>query len=164
MAVRIKKIVLGGEVAEALADLGSVDYFHVDHSEHVGFENLLHVSRKVPAAKSWVVALANAGFSLYKSCDGVSSFVRNSEIANFWHRIKAGEFKTFGGLVYQLELPEKQKASRVLVVFSSIGEDIFTSSLMRLFTFNFKSIGKFIPADTAVLRIADVGGLWVAST
>ncbi|WP_409313975.1 XcbB/CpsF family capsular polysaccharide biosynthesis protein [Pseudomonas putida] len=159
MATKTKKVVLGGQVAEVLADLNSIDYVHVDHSAYGDCENLIHVSRKNPLAKSYVVELANAGFSLYKSNDHMSSFVRNSVIPDLWHRVKAGEFKTAHGLVYQLEVPKVHKASRMLVVFSSIGEDIFTSSLMRLFTFNFKSIGKYLPADTAVLRIADLGGV-----
>ncbi len=159
MATKTKKVVLGGAVAEVLSNLSSIDYVHVDHSEYADCENILHVSRKDPLAKSYVVELANSGFSLYKSANRISSFVRNSVVPDFWHRVKAGEFNCANGLVYQLETPKEHKVSRVLVVFSSIGEDIFTSSLMRVFTFNFKSIGKYLPADTAVLRIADLGGV-----
>ena len=159
MASRIKKVVLGEGAVEVLSDLNSVDFIHVDHSAYAGFDNILQLSRKVPLAKSYVVKLANSGFSLFKSSENTSSFVRNRVIPDFWHKVKGGDFNAYHGLVYQLELPKSHKPTKVLVVFSSIGEDVFTSSLMRLFTFNFKSIGKCLPADTAVLRIADLGGV-----
>lgn len=159
MAVKSKKVVLGCNVSDALSDIGAYNYFMVDHSAYPSCDNLLHVSRKDPGAKELVVALANAGFSLYKSEEHVSKFVRNSEIANFWHRVKEGDFLTSDGLVYQVDLPANPAVSKLLVVFSSIGEDIFMSSLMRMFTFNFKSIAKYIPADAAVLRIADIGSV-----
>ena len=47
----------------------------------------------------------------------------------------------------------------LLVVFSSIGEEIHLPDMTRFFNQSFKTISKFIPKDIGILRIADLGGV-----
>ncbi|AIY00861.1 hypothetical protein ART_1262 [Arthrobacter sp. PAMC 25486] len=64
------------------------------------------------------------------------------------------------GVVYTLQAPQVATDSpKLLVVFSSIHETMYTASLMRYFTQNFASIQKYVAPETIVLRIADVGGI-----
>ena len=153
------KIETGTRISDLIKEVSAYNFVSVDHSKYNNSTNILEICRKDASVKPLVLTLANAGFSLYKTEDSVSKFVRNSEIPNFWHRVTSGEFLCHEGMIYHLELPKNQQCSRVLVTFSSIGDDIFNPSLMRLFNFNFKSISKFVPADTAILRIADIGSV-----
>jgi hypothetical protein len=140
--------------------LAGKNYVHVSHQDQAQSENLIQISRKNVRAKDLIVALANNGFSLYKSSEGVSSFVFHNQIANLWRPVNNKNLLDHDDVVYTLSpASDDIVPTRLLVIFSSISGDIYQSSLRRHFEQNFASVHKYIPADTLVLRIADMGGV-----
>jgi hypothetical protein len=137
-------------------------FVHVAHgpSAKPG-DSLISISRRNPAAKKLISHLAVNGFYLYRITDEGSRFVRDHTIGKMWHRIKAGEYSiNEDGLVYSFTPPViKSGSMRILVIFSSISASIYNPGLMRYFEQNFRSAQKHIPPNTAILRIADIGGI-----
>lgn len=145
------------------ADDCPVRFIHVDHGEdNVGVStNLVKLARTSSEARELITTLANNGFYTYMAKDNVTRFVSEKSLDRLWVSLVSKEFLRHpNGIVYSFskaaghEIPK-----RLLVVFSSISGTINTPSLMRYFEQNFKSIQKYIPSDTAVLRIADLGGV-----
>lgn len=135
-------------------------FVHVAHPDHPRDQNIIEISRKDIKVKQLLVDLANAGFSHYACRDQVSSFVFRSRIPTLWKSVVDGKFLHHDGIIYSLkDSAEDMPARRMVVVFSSIAEKMYDSSLMRMFFENFKSIAKYMPPDTAVLRIADIGSV-----
>lgn len=140
----------------------STSYALVNHGPSAApGESLITISRRDPAAKRLISHLAVNGFYLYRVTEGGSRFVRDHTISRLWHRVKDGDFSANeDGLIYSLTLPAvKSDFMRILVVFSSMSTSIYTPSMMRYFEQNFRSAQKHIPPNTAVLRIADIGGV-----
>ncbi|WP_427130802.1 XcbB/CpsF family capsular polysaccharide biosynthesis protein [Pseudarthrobacter sp. S9] len=140
----------------------SVDIIRICHLESTGPDaNILHLARKDKHARDVLVALAKLGFYAYTAKQGVTSFVFDGHISNLWHSIKNGSYSVDeNGLVYSLARPKIEVSSpKLLVIFSSIGPDITNPGLIRYFTQNYQSVQKFVPATTAILRIADIGGV-----
>jgi len=139
-----------------------LEFIHISHKENpVVSENLLHIARKNDPLRQVVARLSNHGFHLYALRDGVSSYVRHGRIPTLWNKVVN---KTYdidaNGLVYSVTpAPLKSGERKLLVVFSSIAASMYNASLNRYFEQNFKSINKYVPEDTAVLRIADIGGV-----
>ena len=73
------------------------------------------------------------------------------------YKIKNYEYKD--GLVYSLTPPQIDINPNLLVIFSSISGKMYQPFLHRYFEQNFKSINKHISPNTAILRIADIGGV-----
>lgn len=125
-------------------------------------KNIIALARKNKALKKGLVEITNHGFYLYKHDKSVSSLVKQEEIKNIWGRVKNGELKLFKSLIYSLEEPilKNINQKRLIVIFSSINENIYSPNLSaRFFLKNFESIQKYIPKNTYVLRIADIGGV-----
>ncbi|MET3949921.1 XcbB/CpsF family capsular polysaccharide biosynthesis protein [Arthrobacter sp. UYEF36] len=140
----------------------STSYVLVNHGpSSAPGENLITISRRDPAAKRLISHLAMNGFYLYRVTENGSRFVRDHTISKLWHRVKDGDFSTNGdGLIYSLTLPAvKSNFMRILVIFSSMNTSIYTPSMMRYFEQNFRSAQKHVPPNTAILRIADIGGV-----
>lgn len=135
-------------------------YVRISHT-HGTENNLIRVAYRDDHARQMVTELANNGFFLYMHSDGESKFVHRNAIPELWHRVKNGEFQVNqDGLIYTYEAPKVESDNpKLLVVFSSIHSDIFTASLMRHFTVNFEKAQMFMTPETAVLRIADLGGV-----
>lgn len=140
----------------------ALEFIHISHKENLAAsENLLHIARKNDPLRHVVAELSNHGFYLYALRDGVSSYVRHGRIPTLWNKVVN---KTYdidrNGLVYSFApAPLKSSEPKLLVVFSSIAASMYNASLNRYFEQNFKSINKYVPEDTAVLRIADIGGV-----
>lgn len=140
----------------------SLRILRVDHASLACDErNLLDLAMKDRSIRAVVVELAKHAFMAYMLKDGVTSFVHHAYIGKLWTRVKEGPFQVDRhGLVYSLDEPlAGLAATRLVVVFSSMAGKIRTPSLMRHFEQNFATIQKYLPAGTAVLRIADFGGV-----
>ncbi|MCX2782478.1 XcbB/CpsF family capsular polysaccharide biosynthesis protein [Microbulbifer thermotolerans] len=149
-------------IKDAIESNPHVKYLHVDHSSrNKKDENIILLARKDKAVKEKLKYFTNRGFLTYTRRDKISSLVHVSELKNLWIPVKNGDFLiNEDGLVYTYSPPlDGRKVKRLLVVFSSIATAPSTSSLMRYFEHNFKSIQKYIPQDVGLLRIADVGGV-----
>ena len=147
------------ELEDLIISLPKLNFIHIQHSSFPS-ENLISLVRREVAYKPLLVTLANYGFHLYVLREGVSSFVRHRRIPTLWRAVLSGNVSCDENLVFhQVHAPQNGPAKRLLVVFSSIASSMYASSLMRHFEPNFKSIAKHIPTDTAVLRIADMGGV-----
>ena len=133
----------------------------VEHPDAGEGKSLLDLAMKAPDIRRVVVELANKAFFVYVCKDGVTSFVHYSHIGNLWQRVRNGEFKiNERGLVYSLAEPLAGFApTRLVVVFSSMSKHILGPYLMRHFEQNFATLQKYLPPGTAVLRIADFGGV-----
>lgn len=105
--------------------------------------------------------LANKAFFVYSCREGTTSFVHYSHIGSLWQRVRDGEFKVDErGLVYSLAQPlAGLSPTRLVVVFSAMAKHIRGPYLMRHFEQNFATLQKYLPPGTAVLRIADFGGV-----
>lgn len=149
-------------IDEVLAKNQDCKFFHVEHTEDFqnDDQNLITLSRKDNHAKSILIALTNRGFYLYMvKHRNVSSFVKHTNMPNFWEPIKKQIFNYDNGLVYSLDKPKVDKDVKLLVIFSSISGKMYQSSIHRYFERNFKTIEKYISPNTAILRIADLGGV-----
>ena len=138
------------------------EYFHVHHMDEFKSEsdNLITESRREPKAKELLMKLANKGFYLYMTKENkISSFVQHKLLNRLWNPIKEKQYYFENDLVYSIENPTIVNNVNLLVVFSSISDKMYQSSLHRYFTKNFQNIGKYINPNTVILRIADLGGV-----
>lgn len=126
--------------------------------EHAG---LLQHSRRDQTAREWLVELARIGYFAYAKSATGTRFVRSDAIPRIWPKVRNKKYRmTQHGIVHSLTLPaDGRPPGRLLVVFSSIFGDFEVVGLRRYFTQNFRSVQKYVPADTAVLRIGDLGGV-----
>lgn len=144
------------------ADLEGVRFVHL---RHPGESNLIRLSRRDEALKEALVHLAARGFLVYKYENAgvaVTSFVHASVAPAFWARNNHNGLLEHQGICYRLGLPAGGVARRLLVVFSCISpyEQMYDASLStRIFCLNFPQAPKYVPWDTAILRIADLGGV-----
>jgi len=156
----VLSVLNGITVEDLVANLPGKQFVHIDHSAISMTDNLIQISRKAaPEARAKLVELVNRGFSLYRLKDGVSSFVAHERIKDVWGSVKDGTFKTESGLVYSVTPPGSGTTKKLLVIFSSISSKMYQSGLARHFEQNFASAVKHIPPNTAILRIADLGGV-----
>lgn len=150
------------EVLSLLDTNAEVGYVHVNHRE-VGKEgeSLINIARNNKAAKLLLVGLANRGFLTYVVRDSVTSLVHLSELPRLWIPIKEGEYSySKKGVVYTYTPPVRGgAANKLLVIFSQIADKPHSASLNRHFMKNFPTLQKYIPSDTGVLRVADMGGV-----
>ncbi|WP_426978422.1 XcbB/CpsF family capsular polysaccharide biosynthesis protein [Pseudarthrobacter sp. O4] len=147
-------------VANQITD--NTKFVHVALEEGHGEDmNLIRLARKIPAAKTNLVGLTKHGFHSYLTKDNVTRLVKYDVVRDLWSKVKDGEYSiTEDGVVYTYTPPASGVyPQRLFVVFSAIHEDMYTTSLMRHFMQNFPSVQKYLPSDTAVLRIADLGGV-----
>ena len=122
---------------------------------------MVKLARTNNDVRELITTLANNGFYTYMSKDNATRFVSEKSLERLWIKLASKDYTRHpNGVVYSFTKPlGAESPKRLLVVFSSISGNINTPSLMRYFEQNFKSIQKFIPSDTAVLRIADLGGV-----
>lgn len=143
----------------------SMDQMHfveVDHGQYAeSKKNLIQIAATNAQVKDSLYGLAGRGFHLYKSDDTTSWFVAQRKIVDLWHRVRQGELSVAdSGLIYTMSSSiDIDQCKSMLVIFSSMADDLNKSSLNRYFEPNFKSVHKFVPDDTLVLRIADIGGV-----
>ncbi|WP_231964644.1 XcbB/CpsF family capsular polysaccharide biosynthesis protein [Paracoccus aminovorans] len=150
------------ELRDRIASLPHLNFIHVDHAaaSRTKTDSIITLARQDPALKEKLVMMANAGFHLYTLREGVSSMVRHRRIPTLWRLAIAGEVAVDSNTIFsKLETAPGGGEPRLLVVFSSIAGVMYTPSLMRHFEQNFASIGKYVPKNTHIMRIADFGGV-----
>ncbi|WP_187608313.1 XcbB/CpsF family capsular polysaccharide biosynthesis protein [Caballeronia sp. EK] len=148
--------------ADLAGDTGCLRILNVDMTSYGDPEkNIIALAYRNPPLRKKLVELTNKGFYVYKHVGSVSSLLHHSEIPKVWQKITEGTLKTFRSLTYGLAAPEITSGpARLVVVFSSMNEDLFNASFStRYFCGNFPSIQKYLPANTYVLRIADIGSV-----
>lgn len=148
-----------GEIDQMVDDNeGLPRYFRVNTASANAPEvDMMKLSLKQPRTKSLLLALTNLGFSLYYNTTDESRFIRHDRIIPHWPAVKDGTFSASPeGIVHQLEVPESGVAERLVVIMSPINSQ---PRLARYFRPSFASLMKYVPRNTAILRIADVGGV-----
>jgi hypothetical protein len=123
--------------------------------------NLIGFARREKYVKDLVIRLAKNGFFLVSSSKGNSKFQKFTTACNFKNNLKVKNLQIYKDLFYTLESPKIDFASpRLLVVFSSVADLPYNADIARRnFFVNFPSISKYIPNNTYILRISDIGGI-----
>lgn len=153
-------------------DLDADDALHADlvstrfvHLRHPGDNNLIHLSRRDETLKELLLHLVGKGFLVYKFASdngAVTSFVHAAAAPRFWAKHTNFGLLEHGGVCYQLEMPAHGPARRLLVIFSSMSQvdQMYEAGFSaRYFAKNLTQAPKYMPWDTAILRIADLGGV-----
>lgn len=149
------------QLTETLKNNPDCEFVHYRHrTQLVAGENLITEARKNKESHAFLLTLANHGFYLYMTREGdTSSFVQHKRLPTLWNLLRFNKgFYSEQGVVYTFDT-EPSGHKSLLVIFSSINGPIYQSSLNRYFTQNFRKISNFIPSDTLVMRIADLGGI-----
>jgi hypothetical protein len=146
-------------------DLASFTKVNIDRS-NVGlkeqrYHNLYGLARQNTIVKNFVTTLANNGLYLTGSKGGVSTFHKFISASSFSKHVKRDGILHHKSILYTLEEPiYRSSKNRLIVVFSSAAGLTYNADIAtRNFFVNFKSIQKYIPTNTYVLRIADIGGV-----
>lgn len=139
-----------------------VGFIHVMHGSDVAPKSsLIRMARLDEGAHRCVLELARLGYYIYSGREKSTRLVRSDLVRNLWLRLTSGEYQMNADeIVYSITPPASGTApKRLLVVFSSIHINYNLASLDRYFMQNFGTLQKFIPKDTAILRVADMGGV-----
>lgn len=141
-----------------------IDKSEIGTSESAKLQhNFLAVARNYPSAKKLLIKLANNGFFLvdHSTRTGTSVFRRILSYNDFVKYFKDDDVKVFNDTFYKIEKPIlRTKENRLLVIFSSIADFPMNASISRrMFFKNFETISKYIPKNTYILRIADIGAV-----
>ena len=133
-------------------------YFRIDTSFAAKpDQDLMKLALKNRHAKDLLIRLTNLGYSLYYNTADESRFIRHDRIVHHWPAVKDESFQVSDdGIVHQFERPESGTISRLVVIFSPINSK---PRLIRYFRPSFATLMKYVPRDTAILRVADVGGV-----
>lgn len=133
-------------------------YFRVDTSSAGEPDaDMMKLSLKSSEAKKLLVSLTNLGYSLYYNTADESRFVRHDRIVHHWPAVRDGNFAVSDeGIVHQLEMPASGLLERLVVIMCPISSK---PRFIRYFRLSFSKLMKFIPRNTAILRVADVGGV-----
>lgn len=127
--------------------------------------NILAVARKNKFIKKFVIDLANHGFFLVSHDleKGISIFKKLNNYEKFLENFHDSNVKLWNNTYYTLEDPvavDDKTSYRMLVIFSSIADFPLNASIFRRSFFkNWEKVQNFIPKNTYVLRIADIGGV-----
>lgn len=134
-------------------------FVHVEFQERTS-PSILEASRVDPRVRGTLNGLTNAGYLLYLANTSESRFVHTSRLPELWQAVRDGQFQmNEDGIVYSYVPPEDGVAHRLVVVFSPMGPRAFDVSLNRYFAAPYRSLGKFVPPGTGILRVGDVGGV-----
>ena len=123
--------------------------------------NLIGFARREKRATELIVKLASNGFFLVSSLAGNSKFEKFTTAKEFQSNIKVKNLQIYNNIYYTLEKPLLNFApNRLIVIFSSVADRAFNADIaVRNFFTNFGTISKYIPQNSYILRIADVGGV-----
>ncbi|USD19897.1 XcbB/CpsF family capsular polysaccharide biosynthesis protein [Microbulbifer variabilis] len=160
--LKLNDSIIEGPIEVDLLGLSSID---IDRSEAGHKSERLHniygLARRNKNVKNLVVKLTNSGFYLTHSEGGVSTFSKFKDASSFSKFIKKENLQFYRSIFYTLEEPQiKCNQSKLLIIFSSVADRAYNSDIAtRNFYLNYKSIQKYIPNNTYVLRLADIGGV-----
>lgn len=152
-----------------ISGLSDVDFLHVRHV-YPEFENwnMISLSRRVGEFRETLRLIAGKGLHLYKLENSTSSFVGVNKLRDIWTAVESGAMQyDENNVPYTWTAAPIRKREKLLVIFSSIANQPHQSSLKRHFEQNFATLGKYIPQNTSILRIADLGGVnggWYLNT
>lgn len=152
------------ESLSKIENLENADFLVVEHAEKLreGTSLINLAWRQGGRWRELLNDITNRGFYLYMVKDQLKScFVQHKAVSKLWSKVRSGEFSiSDSGVIYTYEPPALADVPpNLLVIFSSMTESIFSPFLMRYFAQNFSSIKKYVPENTAILRIADIGGV-----
>ncbi|SMX87744.1 hypothetical protein BC102111_02349 [Brevibacterium casei CIP 102111] len=157
---------LSSQVDELLSSLKDLhDDVLLVEVEHRNFalddSNLIRIGSRIREFRPIVEWFARNGWFLYKSDGSTSSLVRHDHISKLWHKITDGSYNVDRrGTVYSINDDNAiERASSLIVVFSSMSLPFDGPGLSRFFEQNFSSIGKHVGQGVVVLRIADIDGV-----
>lgn len=139
-----------------------VGFIHVGHGPDTPPKSsLIGMARRDKVARGCVVELARLGYYIYSGREKSSRLVRSDLLRELWGKLKNGDYRMNADeIVHSITMPVTGEApKRLLVIFSSIHHSYNSPSPERYFMQNFGTIQKFLPKDTAVLRVADLGGV-----
>lgn len=123
--------------------------------------NLYGLARSYAEAKDVSIQLSKLGYFMVSHENGVSTFYNYSDKSLYDQILLPKLYTRFKSIYYSIEWPQAGiKPSRVLVIFSSVADLPYNADIERRLIFkNFKTIAKYIPYDTAIVRISDIGGI-----
>lgn len=136
-------------------------FIHVEEARLAKPDALINLAVRNPDVRAFVTSAAALGYLQYFGVEGEARLVHRSRLSQLWNAVRTGNVReSADGIFYTLDhrLPEKE-IKRLLVVFSGVALAPRSPSLWRYFEKNFRHVDANIPGDTAVLRIADVGGV-----
>ena len=142
-----------------------IDKSKIGNKDECFKHNVLAVARKYKFIKKFVIDLANHGFFLVEHDikKGISIFRKLDDYKKFCQSFKNPEIKLWNNTYYTLDTPvinDKKINCRMLVIFSSIADFPLNASIFRRSFFkNWDKVQNYIPRNTYVLRIADIGGV-----
>ena len=146
----------------------NVDEIYIDkstigkNSNEKLMHNFLAVGRKNNAAKKLIAELSSNAFHLVKHINGVSVFKKFKDSSVFINSFVDKDIKCWNDTFYTLDEPVSKGVSKknLLVIFYSIADLPFNASVSRrVFFKNYSTVAKYIPKNTFILRIADLGGV-----
>lgn len=140
------------------ANDGLPRYFRIDTTgAKKSTDDLMKIALTDATAKALLIKLTLLGYPLYYNTENESRFIRSDRIRHHWPAIKEGTYSvTDEDVVYTFEKPASERIDKIIVIFSPINS---TPRLSRYFWPSFSKLMKFVPPNTAILRIADVGGV-----
>lgn len=157
--MKSRKITLNAEARDHVFSAGGESVLHVVLEGYEKDKNIIELSRKSLALKRFFVQAVNAGYFLCRHKGSVSSFINLKALRRLHSLSRDKSVERHKDVYFSAQLPKIDVApSRMLVVFSSVADVMYSPDLMRRNFFkNFGSIDKYVPADTLILRISDVG-------
>lgn len=137
---------------------GSPRYFRVDTSDAGRpLADMMKLALDDGDVKRLLVALTNRGYVLYYNIENESRFIRADRIRHHWEAVKSGKYEySDSGVVHSLEMPSSGRAERLIVVMSPLSS---SPCFSRYFRPSFGTLMKYIAPNTAILRLADLGGV-----
>jgi hypothetical protein len=144
--------------------LDKLNFIHVDHAGRQTHtkqaNNIISIAGNDADAKAKLTFLANQGFHVYMVRNETSSMVHHRRIRTLWRDVVAKEITVDENNIFYVTYPPPLTVSpKLLVIFSSIAATMYTPSLQRHFEKNFATIAKYVPQNTHILRIADMGAV-----
>ena len=147
------------DIEQAIADNEGIPrYFRVQTESNLNpKQDVMKVALSDERTKLLLLKLTNLGFSLYYHTDGESRFIRHDRLRHHWPAVKSGAISVSDrGIFYSLEEPPSGRVENLVVVLSPVSSQ---PRLIRYFWPSFATLQKYLAPHTAVLRVADMGGV-----
>jgi len=152
------------DIKSRVLALEKLNFVHIDHQRRQAnasqTDSVISIARNDVEAKKKLIFLANKGFHVYVVRDDVSSMVHHRRIKTLWRKVVTKEISVDeNDIFHTVQKAPSANTPKLLVAFSSIASKMYTPSLYRHFERNFASIGKYIPQNVHIMRIADFGSV-----
>ncbi|MCA0250775.1 MAG: XcbB/CpsF family capsular polysaccharide biosynthesis protein [Actinobacteria bacterium] len=158
------------DISDRLYDHALAAEFLADHVEpiiHVRHDqlsnenyNFMVVTRDNPTTRPLLDILTQAGYYIYGVNQYTTSFVHDSRIDDVWPDVATKKIqRTDEGVLFRIEEAKSGNSESLLVVLSSMAGGLYQTDISRYFHPNFPTIAKYLPENTTILRIGDLGGV-----